>query len=105
MLVGQKAPIALAVEVRNKGELLRNYTVSVRAPTKFGFDTSGFVSTHRIRIKSVKPGDAKDAVFNIYGKYGLQAGNYDFDILIREHDERFDKTLDQASVVTSLRVV
>ncbi len=104
MILGQKKPIALSVEVRNKGERVKNYTVSVRVPTKFGFDTSGLVSTHRMRIKNVKHGEAKDAVFTVFGKFGLTPGSYDFDILVREHGERFDQTLDQASVVTSLRV-
>jgi uncharacterized membrane protein len=104
MILAQRKPISLSVEVRNKGKATKGYTVSVRVPTKFGFDESGLVSTHRVRIKAIDPSQAKDAVFKIFPKFGLTSGNYDFDILVREHDERFDRAIGQISVVTSLRV-
>ncbi len=105
MIVGQKDPVSLAIEVRNKGNKTKNYSVSVKVPFVFGFDKSGLMREHRIRIKSIDPSKAKEAVFSIYGKYGLKTGFYNFEVIIREHDEaRFDKITDQQIFTAKLRV-
>ena len=104
MIAGQKEPVALAVEVRNKSNRTKNYSVSVKVPFVFGFDKSGLMREHRIRIKSVNPARAKEAVFNIYGKFNITPGFYDFDVIVREHDERFDKVVDQQHFNAKLRV-
>lgn len=105
MISGQKDPVALGIQVSNRGERTRCYSVSVKVPFAFGFDRSGLMREHRVRIKNVNPGGAKEAVFNIYGKFNLQPGFYPFDVIVREHaDERFDKITDQQQFEAKLRV-
>ena len=104
MIAGQKEPVALAVEVRNKSNRTKSYSVAVKVPFAFGFDRSGLMREHRIRIKDVNPERAKEAVFSIYGKFNIKPGFYDFDVIVREHDERFDKVVDQQHFEAKLRV-
>lgn len=105
MIAGQKDPIALAVEVRNKSTKTKSYSITVKVPFVFGFDKTGLMREHRIRIKNVNPNQAKEAIFSIYGKYGLKPGFYDFDVVVREHDDvRFDKIIDQQQFTVKLRV-
>ena len=94
----------MAVEVTNKGKITRNYSVSLKVPFAFGFDRAGLMREKRIRIKNIAPMKSKDAVFPIFGKFNLTAGFYDFDVIVREHDERFDKVTDQQKFDTKLRV-
>ncbi|MCK4327216.1 MAG: hypothetical protein KAW41_01940 [Candidatus Diapherotrites archaeon] len=104
MIVGQKEPVSLGVEVRNRGRQTKSYSVSVKVPFAFGFDRSGLMREHRIRIKNVDPTKKKEAKFSIYGKFNITPGFYDFDVIVREHDERFDKITDQQHFPARLRV-
>ena len=104
MIAGQKDPVSLGVEVRNRGRQTKNYSVSVKVPFAFGFDRSGLMREHRIRIKNIDPAKKKEALFSIYGKYGVKPGFYDFDVIVREHDERFDRVTDMQHFPTKLRV-
>ncbi len=51
MVAGQKDSVALGIQVTNKGDMVHNYSVSVKVPFAFGFDKSGLMREHRIRIK------------------------------------------------------
>lgn len=104
MIAGQKDPVALGVQVRNKGARTKNYSVTVKVPFAFGFDKAGLMRDHRVRIKSVNPNQAKEAMFTIFGKFNVTPGFYDFDVVVREHDERFDKITDQQHYDAKLRV-
>jgi len=104
MIAGQREPVALGVEIRNKSKRTKSYSVSVKVPFVFGFDKSGLMREHRIRVKNVDPTKAKEAVFNIYGKFNITPGFYGFEVIVREHDERFDKVTDQQHFNTKLRV-
>ncbi|MFC2175276.1 hypothetical protein ACFLQ2_05460 [archaeon] len=104
MIAGQKDPVSLGVEVRNRGKATRSYSVSVKVPFAFGFDRSGLMRDHRIRIKNVDPTKKKEALFSIFSKFNVKPGFYDFDVIVREHDERFDKVTDQQHCTTRLRV-
>lgn len=104
MIAGRREPVALAVEVRNKAKRPKSYSVSVKVPFLFGFDKSGLMRERRIRIRNVAPSKAKEAVFNIYSKFNVVPGFYDFDVIVREHDERFDKVTDQQHFSAKLRV-
>ena len=104
MIAGQKEPVSLSVEVRNRANRTKNYSVSVKVPFAFGFDRSGLMREHRVRIKSIDPQKKKEAMFSIYGKYNIKPGFYAFDVVVREHDERFDKVTDLQHFPTKLRV-
>jgi len=88
MIVGQKDPVNLHIAVTNKTDEARGYSITVKAPSKFGFDRSGLMGERRIRVGYVSSQETKTAVFNIYGKHGLKSGLYDLDVTIREHDQR-----------------
>jgi len=105
MISGQKDPVALGVQVTNRSDAKKSYTVIVKAPMAFGFDRSGLLREHRARIKNVDMGKGKEAVFSVYGKFNLQKGFYAFDVTVLEHkDERFDKPMATEQSKANLRV-
>jgi hypothetical protein len=104
MIVGQKEPVNLHVDVKNLSRKPKSYSISAKVPSKLGFDRSGLMLEKRIRLGGVPPGKTESAVFSIYGKFGLKQGFYDVELLIREHEDRFDKQLSQAKVTSTLRV-
>lgn len=105
MVSGQKEPVALHVEITNKSNEPRGYSVSVKVPSKFGFDRACLMGEKRVRIGLVNPNETKTAIFNIYGKFNVPPGLYDLDVVVRAHAERFDKVVAQDQVVATLRVV
>lgn len=104
MIVGQKEPVNLHVAVTNKTDAPRAYSVNVKAPSKFGFDKAGLMGDKRIRIGFVGPSETKTAIFSVYGKFNTPSGLYDMDVVIREHDQRFDKVVSVERAVATLRV-
>ncbi|MCD6414879.1 MAG: hypothetical protein J7L23_04625 [Candidatus Diapherotrites archaeon] len=104
MISGQREPVSLQVEVTNKSREPRGYSVSVKVPSRFGFDRACLMGEKRVRIGLINPGEAKNAVFTIYSKFNVPAGLYNLDIVVRSHAERFDKVLDQENMTATLRV-
>lgn len=104
LMAGNRDPVSLAVYVANKSDGVRNYSVTVKVPTTFGFDRTGMMHDQRNRIRAVQPGQTGETAFTIYGKFSVKHGFYPFSILVREHDERFDKTFDEKVLVTKLRI-
>jgi hypothetical protein len=104
MISGQKDPVNLQVAITNKTKMLRGYSVSVKAPSKFGFDKSGLMSEKRVRIGFIPPMGTKTAVFSIFGKFSVPSGLYDMDVVVREHEQRYDKVTAMQSAVATLRV-
>ena len=82
-VAGQDRPVMLAIEVFNKSNELRNYSVSVKLPFEFSFEGANLLKEKRIRIGNVMPGQSKDAVFKINGKYNVQPGSYKVGIHVR----------------------
>ena len=105
MIIGQKEPVNLHIAVTNKTESPRGYSVNIKAPSKFSFDKSGLMGEKRIRIGFIPAQGTKTAVFNIYGKFNVPEGLYDMDVVVREHDQRFDKVAGVERAVATLRVV
>lgn len=105
MVAGQKEPVALHVEVRNRTGTSKNYSVSLKVPFVFGFDMPGLMREKRIRMKTVHPKESKDAIFKVYAKAHIEPGIYKFGVTVREHDERFDKELSMERYDSELRVV
>ena len=104
MMSGSRDPVSLSVEVRNKTKSLRNYTLTVKLNTRFGLDPSLLMREKHIRMLNVSPGQAKDAVFSVYGRYNLEPGFYQSTIVVREHANRFDRVLAEDRVIATLRV-
>ena len=104
LMAGNRDPVSLAVYVSNKSRDIRNYSVTIKVPTIFGFDRTGLMHDQRNRIRAVQPGQVGETAFTIYPKYGVKHGFYPFSVLVREHDERFDKTIDEKALETKLRV-
>jgi uncharacterized membrane protein len=105
MIVGQKDPVKLAVEVANKDDHAKVYSVSVKLPFSFGFDKVGLMRENRKRVGYVNANSRVDVSFPIYGRYGLKPGLYDIDVLVRHHEsDRYDKTVDEIPHTTQLRV-
>jgi len=104
MISGSKEPVNFSVEVKNKTQQTRNYSISVKLNTHFGLDISLLMKEKRIRVMNVGPGQSKDAVFQMYGRYNLDPGFYDSTVVVREHAERFDKVLKEERTKATLRV-
>jgi len=104
MMAGQKEPVHLTVEIKNKDDKIRNYSLTVKSPTLFGFDEGRVFKENRARVPDVEPGKAKDVIFTIFAKTAVKPGFYNFDIVVREHDERFDRKLGEQRLTTKLRV-
>ncbi len=106
MVIEQKQPVTLNVEVKNTEESKRNYTVVVSLPGKLGFDRAGLEREHRIRLYDLEPGAWGEAKFKIWPKFGLKPGMYNIEVYVREHPEgRFDKDLSISRVEAQLRVI
>ena len=83
----------------------KNYSVSVKLPMAFGFDKASLSKDRRIRIGNVKPGESKDAVFDVFGKFNTTPGIYELEIVGREHEgDRFDKVTALQKSTVRLRV-
>ncbi len=105
MMVGQKKPVQLNVEIKNKTSGTKSYSVLTKVPSFFGFDRSGLIRNKRKRAKRVKGKGKRKVTFDIYGKPGLSKGLYSIDIVVREHEkDRLDKTNEKVEHSETLRV-
>ncbi|MBN3037328.1 MAG: hypothetical protein JW834_02690 [Candidatus Diapherotrites archaeon] len=105
MMAAENQPVVMHVEVRNKSAINKNYSVTLKLPSELGFDAAFVMKEKRVRIANVEPNRAKDAVFTVFGKRRIQPGMYDMSVVVREHDERFDKSQKKEECKATLRVV
>jgi len=104
MISGSREPVNLNVEVKNNTQQIKNYSISIKLNTFFGLDISMLMKEKRIRVMNVGPGQSKDAIFQVYGRYNLDPGFYDSTVVVREHADRFDKVLKEERTKATLRV-
>jgi uncharacterized membrane protein len=104
LIAGQQTPIMLGVEIRNKADAQRNYSITVKTPTQFAFGEEMVFREERKRIEGVAPLGSKEATFRIRPKFNVQPGFYDFEIVVRAHDDRFDKVVEETKTFAKLRV-
>ncbi|MCD6523027.1 MAG: hypothetical protein J7K68_04720 [Candidatus Diapherotrites archaeon] len=105
MVAGRKETVILAVEVKNRSNTAKNYSVSVKLPFVLNFVGENLLKEKRVRLGGIEPNQSKDAIFKIYGKYNIQPGSYNIEITVREHEVRFDKATGQVKTTATLRVV
>lgn len=105
MIAGQKEPVILNVYVKNNSETSKMATVFVKIPYSLGFDKIGLERDLRRRIANIKSGAEKTVPILIYGKSTISEGEYPVSIKVYMHSERYDKSENDYSLETKLRVV
>lgn len=102
---GDKSPVVLEIKIRNDYPNSKLASVMVKAPFSLGFDSVGLFRETRRRIGYLKSGMEKTIPIQLFPKTNIGEGNYNIDIKVYSHRERYDKNEKEFNLNASLRVI
>ena len=104
MMRGQKEPTYLNVEVKNTSEEPKNYSLILSAPYPLGFDTTAITRERREKIAAVKPNETRKVPFTVFSRANVEQGQHTLELLVKEHEAKFDRVIDESMSTVQLRV-
>lgn len=105
VVAGQKDPVILNIKIKNQYPESKLASITVKAPFSLGFDRIGLFRETRRRVGHIKKEMEKIIPIQIFPKPNIQEGNYNVEIKVYAHPDRYDKVEKEYNHNTTLRVI